>query len=75
MIILGAIFPDQFERFGLGVFLNRKSGVFAECYSQEGKIVPACFNQEMKEREDRLLKAPPRTDSIMKEKIVPFTFN
>jgi hypothetical protein len=75
MIILGAIFPDQFERMGLGLFLNRKSGVFADCYSIEGRDIPACRNQEIKDKENRLLNAPPRTDSILKEKIVPFTFN
>lgn len=75
MIILGAIFPDQFERMGLGFFLNRKSGVFADCYSSGGRDIPACHNQEAREREERLLNAPPKTKSLLKEKIVPFTFN
>ena len=75
MFVLGAIFPDQFERLGLGAFLNRKSGVFAECGTDASRGLAACSREAERERERRLLTAPPRTDSIRQEKIVPFTFN
>jgi hypothetical protein len=75
MFVLGAIFPDQFERLGLGIFLNRKSGVFAECGTDTSRTLAACSREAEREREKKLLTAPPRTDSIRQEKMIPFTFN
>ncbi len=75
MFVLGAIFPDQFERLGLGIFLNRKAGVFADCGTDASRGLAACSREAEREREHRLLTAPPRTDSIRQEKMVPFTFD
>ncbi len=75
LFILAAIFPNQFERLGLGIFLNRKSGVFAECGTNKSHGLPACSNQNARDREHQILTAPPKTDSIRQEKMIPFTFH
>jgi hypothetical protein len=50
MSILGAIFPNQFERLGLGFFLNRKSGVFGNCMGMDGRTIPSCAQRLAEEK-------------------------
>lgn len=48
--VLGSIFPDQFETAGLGIFVNRKSGVFGNCVGMDGRTIPSCAQRLAEEK-------------------------
>ena len=75
LLTLAAIFPDRFEAMGVTSFHNKQTGVFTDCFSEQGKDVPACENKIKKEMENRLKGIKPDPRSLKKPRIIPFTFD
>ncbi len=74
LISLAAYFPEEFEARGIYMFHNSEGGVFADCFSDKGKNIPACSKQFKENLTKHLLDSKPDAKEIRKPRIVPFTF-
>lgn len=75
LLILAAIFPNQFEAMGITMFHNKETGVFADCFSEQGENVPACKLKNKKSSDERILDFYSDPKSTRKPRIIPFTFD
>ena len=75
LMVIGTIFPVQFERVGLGMFFNQESGVFADCSMTDPSRVPLCEHQIAERLSKNIEGSPPKNHKVMQTPLVPFTLH